>query len=36
MDDLDRALARLAGAPVPLALDDIESRVLARMGSASA
>jgi hypothetical protein len=29
MDDLDRALARLAGAPVPLALDDIESRVLA-------
>jgi hypothetical protein len=33
MDDLDRALAKLAGAPVPLALDDIESRVLARIGA---
>jgi hypothetical protein len=33
MDDLDRALARLAGAPVPLALDDIESRVLARISA---
>jgi hypothetical protein len=33
MDDLDRALARLAGAPVPLALNDIESRVLARIGA---
>ncbi|WP_375292532.1 hypothetical protein [Sphingomonas melonis] len=33
MDDLDRALARLAGAPVPAALDRIEARVLARIGA---
>jgi hypothetical protein len=33
MDDLDKALARLAGAPVPAALDDIDVRVLARIGT---
>ena len=33
MDDLDRALARLAGAPVPAALDGIEAQVLARIDS---
>lgn len=33
MDDLDRALATLAGAPVPAALDGIEARVLARIGA---
>lgn len=33
MDDLDRALARLAGAPTPTALDGIETRVLARIGT---
>lgn len=33
MNELDRALARLAGAPVPAALDDVEIRVLARIGS---
>ena len=33
MDDLDGALARLAGAPGPLALDGIEARVLARIGA---
>lgn len=33
MDDLDRALARLAGAPVPDTLDGIENQVLARIGS---
>jgi len=33
MDDLDRALARLASAPVPTALDGIEAQVLARIGS---
>jgi hypothetical protein len=33
MDDLDRALARLAGAPVPAALEGIEAQVLARIGS---
>lgn len=33
MDELDRALARLAGAPAPAALDGIETRVLARIGS---
>ena len=33
MDDLDRALARLAGAPVPAALDDVEARVLARIST---
>ena len=31
MDDLDRALARLAGAPAPAALDGMEARVLARI-----
>ena len=31
MDDLDRALARLADAPAPAALDGIEARVLARI-----
>lgn len=33
MDELDRALARLAGAPAPAALDGIEAQVLARIGS---
>lgn len=33
MDDLDRVLARLAGAPVPDTLDGIENQVLARIGS---
>ena len=33
MDDLDRALARLANAPAPAALDGIEARVLARIGT---
>lgn len=33
MDDLDRALARLADAPVPTALDSIDTRVLARIGT---
>ena len=33
MDDLDRALARLADAPAPAALDGIEARVLARIGT---
>lgn len=33
MDDLDRALARLAGTPAPPALDGIEDQVLARIGS---
>ena len=33
MDDLDRALARLAGAPVPAALEGIEDHVLARIGT---
>lgn len=33
MSDLDRALARLAGAPAPAALDGIEARVLARIAS---
>jgi hypothetical protein len=31
MDDIDRALARLAGAPVPAVFDDLEARVLARI-----
>lgn len=31
MDDLDRALARLADAPLPPALDAVEARVLARI-----
>lgn len=33
MDDLDKALARLAGAPVPVALDGLEAQVLARIGA---
>lgn len=33
MHELDRALARLAGAPVPAELDGIEARVLARIGA---
>ena len=33
MDDLDGALARLAGAPVPVALDGMEARVFARIGA---
>ncbi len=33
MDDLDRALARLADAPAPAALNGIEARVLARIGT---
>ncbi len=33
MDDLDRALARLAGAPVPTALEGIEDQVLARISA---
>lgn len=31
MDDLDRALARLAAAPLPTALEGIEEQVLARI-----
>lgn len=33
MDDLDRALARLAGAPLPTALEGIEDQVLARISA---
>ena len=33
MDDLDRALAKLAGAPAPAALNDMDARVLARIGA---
>ncbi|KQM67979.1 hypothetical protein ASE75_03680 [Sphingomonas sp. Leaf17] len=33
MNDLDGALARLASAPVPAALDGIEGPVLARIGA---
>ena len=33
MDDLDKALARLADAPAPAALNGIEARVLARIGT---
>ena len=33
MDDIDRALARLADRPAPAALDDMEARVLARIGA---
>ena len=33
MDDLDRALAKLAGTPAPAALDDMSARVLARIGA---
>lgn len=32
MDDLDKALAKLASAPVPAALDGMEAQVLARIG----
>jgi hypothetical protein len=35
MDDLDRALARLADVPAPHALDDMEARVFARIGAQS-
>ena len=31
MNDLDRALARLAGASAPAALEEMEARVLARI-----
>ncbi|MGN7999129.1 hypothetical protein [Sphingomonas sp. 22176] len=31
MDDLDRTLARLAAAPVPAAIEDIDACVLARI-----
>lgn len=33
MDDLDKTLARLADAPVPAGLDDIEQRVMARLAT---
>lgn len=33
MDDIDRALAKLAGVPAPAALDDMEARVLARISA---
>ena len=33
MDDLDKALARLAGAPVPAGLNDIEHRIIARLAT---
>jgi len=33
MDDLDAALARLAHAPLPPALDHLEARVLARIAA---
>ncbi|MBB4619755.1 hypothetical protein [Sphingomonas abaci] len=33
MDELDRALARLAGTPAPAELDGIEAQVFARIGS---
>lgn len=33
MDDLDRTLARLAGAAAPDALDAIDAQVLARIGT---
>lgn len=33
MDDLDRALTRLAGAPVPPELDVVDAHVLARIGA---
>lgn len=35
MDDLDRALARMASAPIPAALQGIEAHVLARIGDGS-
>lgn len=33
MDDIDRALARLAEVPAPATMDDMEARVLARIGA---
>ena len=33
MDDVDRALARLAELPAPATLDDMEARVLARISA---
>ena len=36
MDDLDRALATLAGVPAPAALDGMEARVLARISAGPA
>ena len=33
MDNLDKALTRLARAPVPAALDGLEARVLARIAT---
>lgn len=33
MDDLDRVLMKLAGAPAPAGLDDIGARVMARIGT---
>lgn len=36
MDDIDRALARLAELPAPIALDGMEARVLARISAGPA
>ena len=36
MDDVDRALARLASVPVPTALDGMEARVFARISAGPA
>ena len=36
MDDVDRALARLANVPVPTALDGVEARVFARISAGPA
>ena len=36
MDDVDRALVRLADVPASTALDDMEARVLARISAGSA
>ena len=33
MDDIDRALARLADLPAPTTLDDMEARVFARISA---
>jgi hypothetical protein len=33
MDDLDRALAKLAAASIPAELDGVEAQVLARLGT---
>lgn len=35
MDELDRMLARLAHAPTPAALDDLEAQVLDRLSASS-